>query len=155
MMEIKFSIQREFNYSKGRPRKPLEATLVFPEEISTFLDDLGEEGHAYDCLKRFSEDLEYFFYSTDFLKEPSFKSEEMNEIEVVAYGVSFYPYEGDSKHVDVEPKYKPVWVDTGISEGTSSVKFGFTNRLSTRGVSDRIPSNLIIEFTGDAYYHLA
>lgn len=152
-METHFSFDRRlWEGDNEEVVEPLEVTLIIPDEISKYLKKNGT-GFDKSYSKKVINSFKDHFIWKRFYKEPSFKSEEVKKVELVAYRIArstrnpFLDPKTDSP-IELKPKYKPKWVDT---DKPPSEKHGFTNELSTFEFCDFDP---ITGFTMNAYYHL-
>jgi len=151
-MERHLTFDRRFYDETGEVIEPLELTMILPKEISKYLNEIranSDKGYLDAVIN----ELKMHFLHVRFYKEPSFESEQMNTLELVAYRIErdrrnpFLTEEEDT-FVELEPKYKPRWVDT---DPRYSGKIGFSNVLLT---SECCGFDPITTFVMNAYRHI-
>jgi len=152
-MERHVKFDRRLYDETGEIIEPLKVTMILPEEICKYLNEIrANKDKKY--LDDVIHELKMHFLHKRFYKEPSFESEETNKIQLVAYEImrdrsNPFLTEEEDTFVRLEPRYKPNWVDT---DPEYSGKVGFWNGFSTRECCQFDP---ITTFVMNAYRHIS
>jgi hypothetical protein len=133
-----FSINRRLLSREGSAVvKPLDVTMIIPEQILGYLKIIGSEGYLDNVIVPSLK--EGRFLQRNFFERPSYESKEVTNLELVAYKVG-KPNSG----VEIEPKYKPEWVENPPKSG-----FGWSNELSR----SELGLSLDLNFVMNAFYY--